>query len=42
MNMGFMLWFPDLAPEGCVMQLAEASIEIICMELSLVDPLLLD
>jgi len=40
--MGFMLWFTDFAPEGGVMQLAEASIEIICMELSLVDPLLLD
>ncbi|CAK7329777.1 unnamed protein product [Dovyalis caffra] len=26
MNMGFMLWFPDFVPEGCVMQLAEASI----------------
>lgn len=24
-NMGFMLWVPDFVPEGCVMQLAEAS-----------------
>ncbi|KAJ6345916.1 hypothetical protein OIU78_008554 [Salix suchowensis] len=27
MNMGFMLWFPDFVPEGCVMKSAEASID---------------